>query len=290
MPVETRWTRRAESDRAVLAPRRSEAAVDSIHVMAEFLIAKHGRKRAEETARANATWYPPGSEAFVYWQSVADAVRTAGAPRRKRAEEPTRGTATRYASRSEAVVHPQSLTDASHPAGVPEVIVKPGDTIAGLVTGAYGRLDYTLLDFAKLANPDVGDLNSIRVGQRLRFPRFEPSAMVQKGENGLYMVHLLTVWDTSNREFAQLREAVLEAGRTISVVPVRLTAALGVPSAFPRYPEVYRVMVGDFPDREQAETFYRTFQGRSEWRHDADLLSRPPEQHDDDPTVPTSVR
>jgi general secretion pathway protein A len=149
------------------------------------------------------------------------------------------------------------------PPNVPEVIVKPGDTIASLVMGVYGRVDYTLLDVVKMANPEVGDLNSIRVGQRLRFPRFEPSVMVQRKTDGLYMVHLLTVWDTSSEEFAQLREAVRKEGRTISVTPLRLTEDSS-PSQFRDYPKVYRVMVGDFPDRDEAERFYRRFQGRAD--------------------------
>jgi hypothetical protein len=44
--------------------------------MAGRLIAKLGHERAEETARTNATWYTPGSETFVYWQRVADTIRT----------------------------------------------------------------------------------------------------------------------------------------------------------------------------------------------------------------------
>jgi hypothetical protein len=45
--------------------------------MAGSLIAKLGRERAEETARTNASWYAPGSETFLYWQRVANAIRTA---------------------------------------------------------------------------------------------------------------------------------------------------------------------------------------------------------------------
>jgi hypothetical protein len=60
--------------------RRSGAAVDSVQIMADSLIAKLGHERAEEAARRNASWYAPGSERFLYWQNVAKAVRTVNVP------------------------------------------------------------------------------------------------------------------------------------------------------------------------------------------------------------------
>jgi hypothetical protein len=81
LPVQPHSTLRGEAGRGAAASRRSEAVVDSTHVMAGSLIAKLGRERAEETARLKAAWYPPGSETFVYWQRVADAIRTAKVPR-----------------------------------------------------------------------------------------------------------------------------------------------------------------------------------------------------------------
>jgi general secretion pathway protein A len=157
---------------------------------------------------------------------------------------------------------PDNAATSREASQVRRVTVKPGDTIASLVMNVYGRVDYTLLDVVKMANPEVGNLNSIHSGQRLRFPRLEPRAMVQERANGLYRVHLATVWDTSSGEFAHLREAVLKSGRRLYLTPVRLTDDSREPSPFPHYPEVYRVMVGDFADREQAEAFYRMFQGR----------------------------
>jgi Double zinc ribbon len=81
LPAGDRSTPPGQSNRGAAAFRRSGAAVDSLHVIAGSLIAKLGREGAEETARANATLYAPGSETFVYWQRVADAIRTAKVPR-----------------------------------------------------------------------------------------------------------------------------------------------------------------------------------------------------------------
>ena len=69
-------TLHGKSDRGATPSRRSGAAVDSAPVMAGSLIAKLGRERAEEAAQTNASWYPPGSETFLYWQRVANAVRS----------------------------------------------------------------------------------------------------------------------------------------------------------------------------------------------------------------------
>jgi hypothetical protein len=77
LKVEAGSTLGGESGRGATASPRQEAAVDSVQVMARSLIAKLGRERAEEAARTNASWYAPGSGTFLYWQRVANAIRTA---------------------------------------------------------------------------------------------------------------------------------------------------------------------------------------------------------------------
>ena len=42
--------------------------------MSEYLINQLGRKRAEETARANAEWYGTGRAESRYWDNVAAAI------------------------------------------------------------------------------------------------------------------------------------------------------------------------------------------------------------------------
>jgi Double zinc ribbon len=81
-PVQPRSTLGRDAGGGAAASGQSKAVVDSTHVMARDLIAKLGRERAEETARLNATWYPAGSQTFVYWQRVA----TPSALQRCRAE------------------------------------------------------------------------------------------------------------------------------------------------------------------------------------------------------------
>jgi len=130
-----------------------------------------------------------------------------------------------------------------------EIVVGPGDALSGLITRNYGRAELTLLDFVKTANPDVTSIDMVRVGQRLKLPPFEPRALVQKADGSVYRLHLMTVWDTQGQTLQRLREAVASAGRQVYVIPVNLTER----------DMAYRVLVGDFADRRDAEAFYRDF-------------------------------
>jgi len=130
-----------------------------------------------------------------------------------------------------------------------EVDVAPGDTLNGLVLQRYGRADLTILDVVKRANPGLRNVDLIEVGRRLRLPPLGPAAMVVRGEDRGWAVHLATVASTSQPGFASLRARVERAGLKLHVVPVRLGED----------GDSYRVLVGDFATREQAESYYRRF-------------------------------
>ena len=142
-----------------------------------------------------------------------------------------------------------------------EVLVQPGDSLTTLLHRVYGQVDLTLLDMVKMANPDIDDINIISVGHRLHFPpRHGPMAWVHKGAGSLYTVHLLTT--ASQAEVEDVR--VSASGHRVYVVPVS-------PSYDPKV-VWYRVMAGDFPNPEQAATFYQHFSmperaGRHAERH-----------------------
>lgn len=130
-----------------------------------------------------------------------------------------------------------------------EIVVRPGDAFSALLVESYGRADLTLLDFVKAVNPDITDIDRLRVGQRLKLPSFEPRALVEQTDGSQYRLHLLTVWDTGSPAYQKVRAALEKAGRQVYVVPLSLT----------RTDTAYRVLVGDFADRREAEAFYRTF-------------------------------
>ena len=132
---------------------------------------------------------------------------------------------------------------------VREMVVAPGDVFSGVVTRNYGRAELTLLDFVKSANPDVTSIDMLRVGQRLKLPVYEPGKLVEKADGARYRLHLITTWANQDQVLQKLRPAVARLGRQVTVVPVNMT----------QHETAYRVLVGDFGDRREAEAFYRDF-------------------------------
>ena len=66
---------------------------------------------------------------------------------------------------------------------------------------------------------------------------------------GRYRLHLMTTWDNQDQAFQKVRSAVAKLGRQVTVVPINMT----------QRETAYRVLVGDFGDRREAEAFYRDF-------------------------------
>lgn len=143
---------------------------------------------------------------------------------------------------------PPASSDSRRGAGR-EIVVQPGEALAGLVTRHYGRADLTLLDFVRTANPEVTSIDVLRVGQRLKLPSFEPRALAASPDGSAVRLHIMTVWETESPAFHKLRAAIEASGRHVSMTPVRLTSS----------DTAYRIMVGDFAGRREAEAFYRTF-------------------------------
>ena len=106
-----------------------------------------------------------------------------------------------------------------------------------------------MLDFVKRANPDVTSIDVLRVGQRLKLPVYEPGKLVEKADGAGYRLHLVTTWDNQEQVLQKLRPAVTKMGRQVTVIPVNMT----------QRETAYRVLVGNFSDRREAEAFYRDF-------------------------------
>jgi general secretion pathway protein A len=130
-----------------------------------------------------------------------------------------------------------------------EVVVAPGEVFSAVVARNYGRAELTLLDVVKSANPGVTSIDELRVGQRLKLPAYEPGKLVEKADGGRYRLHLMTTWDKEDQVLQKLRSAVAKLGRQVTVVPINMT----------QRETAYRVLVGDFGDRREAEAFYQDF-------------------------------
>ena len=73
-----------------------------------------------------------------------------------------------------------TLAATGSPASVPapendavSITVKEGDCISSLVRDVYGRLDPRLIEVVRQSNPQIKDLNIIRSGDRILFPKSE---------------------------------------------------------------------------------------------------------------------
>jgi len=130
-----------------------------------------------------------------------------------------------------------------------EVVVGKGEAFSAVVARNYGRAELTLLDVVKSANPDVTNIDELRAGQRLKLPAYEPGKLVEKADGGRYRLHLMTTWDNQDQALQKLRSAVAKLGRQVTVVPINMT----------QRETAYRVLVGDFGDRREAEAFYQDF-------------------------------
>ena len=118
------------------------------------------------------------------------------------------------------------------------VTVKPGDTLAQLATDVYGWADQKVLEFVKRHNPEITNINWIRVGQRIVFP-----PLSQKEEAPVYTVHI-----ASYGPFSSAREKFLELlskGYEAYIIPVHI----------PGQGRVYQVTLGNFNKLDTAEKY-----------------------------------
>jgi general secretion pathway protein A len=131
---------------------------------------------------------------------------------------------------------------AAWPSG--DVLAERGDTLEALVAQVYGRVDLTLLDLVKRANPGLADIDRIGAGTQLRFPAPTSEAfVVRHGRH--YLVHLATLPAGDADALQRLRDAIRAHGG----VPYIVAARLG------RHRSATRVLAGDFTTSERAREF-----------------------------------
>ena len=126
--------------------------------------------------------------------------------------------------------------------------VKPGDSISQIATSTYGQASATMLDLMKMANPSIRDLDVIGVGQELRLPQLDQGlAVLQQPDNQYALLVLSTPMENRARDIGKaLRKHGFEArvGR----------------GNFGAGRTVWRVVIGDLPDRAAAQTVGKQLQ------------------------------
>jgi hypothetical protein len=126
--------------------------------------------------------------------------------------------------------------------------VKPGDSVSQIATSTYGQASATMLDLMKMANPSIRDIDVISVGQELRLPQLDQGLAVLQEPDGQYALLVLsTPAEARAREIGKaLRKHGFEArvGR----------------ANFGGGRTVWRVVIGDLPDRSAAQTVGKQLQ------------------------------
>jgi hypothetical protein len=142
------------------------------------------------------------------------------------------------------------LAPTAAPAGVDELrlsvpnyerlMVKPGDSISQIASDTYGQASPTVLDMMKMANPSIRNLDVISVGQELRLPQLDEGLAVLQQPDGRYALLLLST--PAEGRARDIGRALRQHG---------LETRVGK-ADFGRGREVWRVVIGDLPDKSAA--------------------------------------
>ena len=126
--------------------------------------------------------------------------------------------------------------------------VRPGDSVSQIATNTYGQASATMLDLMKMANPSIRDIDTIAVGQELRLPQLDQGLAVLQEPDGQYALLVLST---------PLEDRAREIGRALR--KHGFEARVGRAN-FGGGREVWRVLIGDLKDREQAQTVGKQLQ------------------------------
>jgi len=143
-----------------------------------------------------------------------------------------------------------ALAPTAAPVGVDELrlvvpnyerlMVKPGDSISRIASDTYGQASPTVLDMMKMANPSIRNLDIISVGQELRLPQLDEGLAVLQQPDGRYALLLLST--PAEGRARDIGRALRRHG---------LETRVGK-ADFGRGREVWRVVIGDLPDKQAA--------------------------------------
>jgi general secretion pathway protein A len=118
------------------------------------------------------------------------------------------------------------------------VIAQSGDTILQLAASVYSRTDEEVLNLIQKYNPEIKDINWIDVGQEIIFP---PLSLLDKVPT--FTVHIASFGPF---QYAQdLFQTLMKEGYKVYIIPVYRNQKR----------KFFRVTLGDFKNRKEAESF-----------------------------------
>ncbi|MGH7788427.1 MAG: LysM peptidoglycan-binding domain-containing protein, partial [Candidatus Binatia bacterium] len=126
--------------------------------------------------------------------------------------------------------------------------VKPGDSVSQIATNTYGQASPTVLDLMKMANPSIRDIDVIAVGQELRLPQLDEGLAVLAQPNGKLALLLLST--PAEGRARDIGKALRRHGFDARVGRANFGGGR----------EVWRVLIGDLPDRNATQAVGKQLQ------------------------------
>ena len=202
---------------------------------------------------------PPMTLNSGYSKSLPfDARSSPGSPSPQETEKPSAGgelsrQVMEQGSFSPGNLHPDTLPSSASLTGdsqelIQVVVVKERETLSSLARRYYRLVDPTLLDLILEFNPGIDNVNLIKVDQKIKIPRISDELRIMESSLHTYRIYVGT--------FGTLGDATrfksIFTDREVEVIPRRISPQ----------ETWYRVMVGNFKNKEQALQAIRLFKGK----------------------------
>jgi len=122
--------------------------------------------------------------------------------------------------------------------------LKPGDQLFDIAYKNYGTMSETIIDYIQQAN-GINDINSIYFGQWIRLPQLTLGDLISKTANNRYHIHYASFY--SEVSALAVSKTLKHEGEDVNIQE----STTGDNT-------IYRVYVGDFPDRKAAKNKLET--------------------------------
>ena len=125
--------------------------------------------------------------------------------------------------------------------------IKPNDWLASIAFREYGSNSGTVIDLIQTANKNIKNINRIYHGQKITLPRITRDSMIVEGEGNNFHVHYASFYNFKDARL--VTQKLLGEGKKAFLVPSRQGEN-----------QVFRVYMGIFPNRNQAEKAVRNLE------------------------------
>jgi general secretion pathway protein A len=119
-------------------------------------------------------------------------------------------------------------------------IAKEKDCLSDLVMKSYGSATLSLLDMILVWNPEITNVNLIKVDERIKMPNITDESLIIRPLDGSYRIHVGTFRSPGESEVFRNEPSL--KGREVEIIPAKVA------------PEEtwYRVIIGKFVNEQEA--------------------------------------